>query len=133
MDEKRQHRAKNAANHAPRSRPGVADAYLRADKLAAPGQPPKLGEILVAQGKITQEQLALALERQKTSGRRLGEELIKAGFVKRAVVSQALRVQRRIVFGAMTTLAATSIIPHVNAAAMQSQIAVSASLCAFFR
>ena len=73
---------------------------------------PKLGEILVAQGKITQEQLAVALELQKTSGRRLGEELVKAGFVKRAVVSRALRIQRRIVFGALTTLAASSIIPR---------------------
>src|SRR6202008_4500286 len=84
------------------------------------------GEILVAQGKITNDQLAVALERQKTSGRRLGEELIKAGFVKRAVISQALRMHRRIVFGAMTTLAATSIIPNVDAAALRSQIAVSA-------
>ena len=93
---------------------------------AAPQSAPKLGEILVAQGKITQKQLAIALERQKTSGRRLGEELVKAGFVKRAVVSRALRLQRRIVFGALTTLAASSIIPDVNAAAANTQIAVTA-------
>lgn len=88
-------------------------------------RPPKLGEILVAQGKITQEQLAVALERQKTSGRRLGEELVRAGFVKRGVVSRALRIQRRIVFGALTTLAATTISPDIHAAA-RSQIAVTA-------
>src|SRR5271170_5396188 len=87
---------------------------------AAPGrsaskEAPRLGEILVAQGKITAQQLAIALDRQKTSGRRLGEELIKAGFVQRGVVSRALRMQRRIVFGAFTTLAATSIAPHVDA------------------
>jgi hypothetical protein len=87
---------------------------------------PKLGEILVAQGKITREQLAIALERQKTSGRRLGEELVKAGFVKRAVVSRAVRIQRRIVFGAITSLAASSVIPDVSAAAANTQIAVTA-------
>jgi hypothetical protein len=93
---------------------------------SASKEAPRLGEILVAQGKITPQQLAIALDRQRTSGRRLGEELIKAGFVQRAVVSRALRMQRRIVFGAFTTLAATSIAPHVDAAALRSQIAVTA-------
>jgi hypothetical protein len=87
---------------------------------------PKLGEILVAQGKITHEQLAIALDRQKTSGRRLGEELIKAGFVQRAVVSRALRIQRRVVFGALTTLAATTVAPHADAGSQHNQIAVTA-------
>ena len=120
MDKKRQHQAEIA--------PAAA---RRAHEMAAPMHgdehpAPKLGEILVAQGKITQEQLALALELQKTSGRRLGEELVKAGFVKRAVVSRALRIQRRIVFGALTTLAASSIIPTVDAATTRNQIAVTA-------
>lgn len=101
-------------------------APARAATGSAPEHAPKLGEILVAQGKITPEQLAIALERQKTSGRRLGEELVKAGFVQRSVVSRALRVQRRIVFGALTTLAATGIVPHVQAATVRSQIAVTA-------
>jgi len=126
MDEKRQPSPQNAVPSAHHGRPGSGDAQLNGGQPAAGDRPPKLGEILVAQGKITHEQLAVALERQKTSGRRLGEELIKAGFVKRAVVSQALRIQRRVVYGAMTTLAATSIIPDLNAAALQSQIAVSA-------
>jgi hypothetical protein len=126
MDEKRQRWAQNGAPSAHHGRPGAAVAHLNAGQSAAGDRPPKLGEILVAQGKITADQLAVALERQKTSGRRLGEELIKAGFVKRAVISQALRMQRRIVFGAMTTLAATSIIPNVDGAALRSQIAVSA-------
>src|ERR1700740_488656 len=68
-------------------------------------RPPKLGELLLAQGAITNEQLAAALERQKTSGRRLGEELIHAGIVKRSVVNRALRVQRRIGVAALCTLA----------------------------
>src|SRR5438552_8296019 len=116
MDKKRQPDAEIAPAADTRAR----DATGRADHGESPvsaDRPPKLGEILVAQGKITQEQLAIALERQKTSGRRLGEELVKAGFVKRAVVSRALRIQRRIVFGAMTMLAAATMSPHLHAAA----------------
>jgi hypothetical protein len=123
MDNKRQHH------------PEIAPAAARARDAAPPTQhgegpasadrPPKLGEILLAQGTITQEQLAIALDRQKTSGRRLGEELVKAGFVKRSVVSRALRIQRRIVFGALTTLAAATMSPQIHAAA-RSQIAVTA-------
>jgi len=100
--------------------------HLRAQSAPTAERAPKLGELLVAQGKITPEQLAVALERQKTSGRRLGKELIKAGFVQRAVISRALRIQRRIVFGALTTLAATTISPSGDAAAVRGQIAVTA-------
>lgn len=114
MDKKRQLRAEITAT---RSHPTSAGSAERN---------PKLGEILVAQGKLTSEQLAVALERQKTSGRRLGEELIKAGYVQRAVVSRALRIQRRMVFGALSTLAATTISPHGDAATLRSQVAVSA-------
>lgn len=113
MDEKRQHRA------------AIVPAAVRAGGAVAPAgqaanpgpvnRPPKLGEILVAQGTITREQLAIALERQKTSGRRLGEELVKAGFAKRSMVSRALRFQRNVVFGALATLAATSISPRLDA------------------
>jgi hypothetical protein len=119
MNNKRQLRTQPAPNATGRADPAPPGP-------SAAKEAPRLGEILVAQGKITPQQLAIALDRQRTSGRRLGEELIKAGFVQRAVVSRALRIQRRIVFGAFTTLAATSIAPHVDAAALRSQIAVTA-------
>jgi hypothetical protein len=117
MDQKRQLRAENVP----------AGAAARGPRGGgSPERPPKLGELLLAQGKITREQLAIALERQKSSGRRLGEELVKAGFVERAVVSRALRIQRRVVFGALTTLAATTISPHSHAATLRSQFTVTA-------
>jgi hypothetical protein len=90
-------------------------------------RPPRLGELLLAQRAITKGQLAAALERQKTSGRRLGEELIHAGVVKRSVVSRALRVQRRFMIGAMVTLG-VSTIQHDVEAAVRSQIAVTATV-----
>src|SRR5271170_3333675 len=106
MDKSRQPRTEFAPSAA--ASPRAATTPARVGDGAA-DRAPKLGEILVAQGKITPQQLAIALERQRTSGRRLGEELIKAGYVQRAVVSRALRIQRRIVFGALTTLAASTI------------------------
>ena len=90
-------------------------------------RPPRLGELLVAQGAITSQQLAEALERQKTSGRRLGEELIHAGVVKRSVVSRALRMQRRIGVAAICTIAVSSIQHDVEAAA-RSQVQVTATV-----
>jgi hypothetical protein len=125
MDKKRLHHAEIAPAAAARARDTAAQTQ-HGEGQASGDRPPKLGEILVAQGKITQEELAIVLERQKTSGRRLGEELVKAGFVKRSVVSRALRIQRRIVFGALTMLAATTISPDLNAAPVRSQISVTA-------
>jgi hypothetical protein len=122
MDKKRQQCAAIALDRAEPAPALVHDS----EKSPSPERAPKLGEILVAQGKITPEQLALALERQKTSGRRLGEELVRAGYVKRGVVSRALRIQRQIVYGAMTTLVASSIVPTVDAAVVRGQIAVTA-------
>jgi hypothetical protein len=132
MDNKRQLRARNAPERI-RTRPTAVDALLLANTLKRAGRPdvgdrpPKLGEILVSQGQITQEQLDAALASQRQSGRRLGEELIKAGYVKRSVVSRALRIQRRITFAAMcSTLAVSTIAPAVEAAQAKSQIAVTA-------
>ena len=44
--------------------------------------PEKLGELLVRNSAISNQQLAKALEDQKASGGRLGESLIKLGFIK---------------------------------------------------
>ena len=44
--------------------------------------PEKLGELLVRNSVISNQQLAKALEDQKASGGRLGESLIKLGFIK---------------------------------------------------
>ncbi|HZI83929.1 MAG TPA: hypothetical protein VFF44_08435 [Casimicrobiaceae bacterium] len=127
MDDKRQRRPQNAAIRNAHTPPTAVEALHHAVSAQAGDRPPKLGEILVAQGQITKEQLAAALDSQRESGRRLGEELIKAGYVKRAVVSRALRIQRRITVAAMcSTLAVSTIAPAVQAAQQRGQIAVSA-------
>lgn len=59
---------------------------------AEPPQEP-LGAQLVKRGLITDEQLAIALEEQRTSGGQLGAILVARGFVTPALVAQALATQ----------------------------------------
>jgi MSHA biogenesis protein MshE len=56
----------------------------------------RLGEILVNQKLISQEQLALALEEQKRTGRKLGRIVVEQGFVSEEQISQALARQLNI-------------------------------------
>src|SRR3990172_12784975 len=58
----------------------------------------RLGELLVRQDVITDDQLALALERQRKSGRKLGRVLVESGYVTEDGLSQALARQLNIPF-----------------------------------
>ena len=62
------------------------------------GRPEKirLGEILVQQKLLTEEQLKSALDEQKKSGRRLGRVVIDKGFVTEEQISEALARQLNI-------------------------------------
>ena len=62
------------------------------------GRPEKirLGDVLVGQKLVSQEQLGLALEQQKKSGRRLGRVLIDMGFVAEEQIAQALSRQLNV-------------------------------------
>ena len=56
----------------------------------------RIGNLLVQEKLISQEQLALALEQQKRSGRKLGRVLIENGFVTEEVISETLAKQLKI-------------------------------------
>src|SRR5580765_2813697 len=56
----------------------------------------KLGEILLREGLITQEQLKKALLEQKNTGMRLGYTLVKLGFVEETEISKMLARQYRM-------------------------------------
>jgi type IV pilus assembly protein PilB len=56
----------------------------------------KLGEILVREGLITQDQLKKALLEQKTSGMRLGYTLVKLGLIEETEVTKMLARQYRM-------------------------------------
>jgi MSHA biogenesis protein MshE len=62
------------------------------------GRPEKirLGDTLIAQKIISQEQLKLALEQQKKSGRRLGRILIEQGFANDEQICEAISRQLNI-------------------------------------
>ena len=64
------------------------------------GRPEKirLGDVLVAQKAISQDQLRIALEQQKKSGRKLGRVLVELGFVNDEHICEAISKQLNIPF-----------------------------------
>src|SRR5205814_9033800 len=56
----------------------------------------KLGEILLREGMITQDQLKKALLEQKNTGMRLGYTLVKLGYVEETEISKMLARQYRM-------------------------------------
>jgi MSHA biogenesis protein MshE len=60
---------------------------------AARGTRIRLGDVLVAQKLISQDQLRLALEEQKRSGRRLGRVLVESGFCADEQIAEAVSRQ----------------------------------------
>ena len=53
----------------------------------------RVGEILVKQSLLTEEQVELALAQQKKTGRRLGRVFVESGFVTEEAISRALERQ----------------------------------------
>jgi type IV pilus assembly protein PilB len=53
----------------------------------------RLGDMLVAAGLVSRDQVDWALRRQKESGKRLGEELVELGFLTEVQLTQALSNQ----------------------------------------
>ncbi|MFC5301512.1 GspE/PulE family protein [Azospira restricta] len=58
----------------------------------------RLGDLLIQQGLLTDEQLKMALEEQKRSGRKLGRIFVDSGYVTEEGISRALAGQLRIPF-----------------------------------
>ena len=65
---------------------------------------PRLGELLVSSGVISQEQLGQALARQKETKKRLGEELIDDGIITEQQLIDTLRLQLGIEFVDLSTV-----------------------------
>jgi len=66
--------------------------------MSAPAQATgdRLGDLLIKEGLITKDQLAKALQEQKTSGMRLGYSLVKLGFVQETEITKMLARQYRM-------------------------------------
>jgi UTP--glucose-1-phosphate uridylyltransferase len=74
----------------PSAAPGARAGIPRAEDLK--GLP--VGKVLVAMGRLTRDDVAQALERQKQSGGKLGDVLVQLGLVTRDDVDAALAAQR---------------------------------------
>ena len=90
---------------------------------AAPARP-RLGEILLAGGEISQGQLTAALARGEKTGRRLGEELAAAGLLSADRLRRALRLQRRLMIAALFSAA----LGQTQAADVRALVPVSAAI-----
>jgi UTP--glucose-1-phosphate uridylyltransferase len=87
--------------------PGAAPALRRPEEWK--GQP--VGRVLVAMGRLTRDDVAQALERQKKSGGKIGDVLVQMGFVTREDVDVALAAQRGQAFSAPTSNSAAAALP----------------------
>jgi len=56
----------------------------------------RLGDLLIDAGRITEEDLKLALDEQKKNGRKLGETLIDLGFTTDLEIAKALHEQLKL-------------------------------------
>lgn len=63
-----------------------------------PPQKIRLGDLLIQQGLLTDEQLKISLDEQKRTGRKLGRVFVESGYVTEAGISQALARQLQIPF-----------------------------------
>ena len=63
-----------------------------------PPQKVRLGDLLIQQGLLTDDQLKQSLEEQKRTGRKLGRIFVDSGYVTEEGISQALARQLRIPF-----------------------------------
>ncbi len=63
-----------------------------------PPQKIRLGDLLIQQGLLTDEQLKLSLDEQKRTGRKLGRIFVESGYVTEEGISEALARQLRIPF-----------------------------------
>ena len=63
-----------------------------------PPQKVRLGDLLIQQGLLSEEQLKIALDEQKRTGRKLGRVFVESGYVTEEGISQALARQLKILF-----------------------------------
>ena len=63
-----------------------------------------IGQILVENGFLKEEQLQQALEKQKTeNGKKLGDVLLEMGYVSETQLAQALSIRLKVPFVDLTT------------------------------
>ena len=107
------------AGHVSAAERDVAIEFQKLQQVAqGAASPLRLGEILVAGGRVSRAALEESLARQRSTGRRLGEELVAASHATVADVEAAISVQKRLVSIAFVlALAAVAVAPEAAIAA----------------
>ncbi len=96
--------------------------------------PLQLGNLLVATGAITPEQLQDGLQQQQQSKRRLGDTLVGAGYVSEPEIARGLHLQRTLLRLALEALLASTLAPATAAAASAySAITFSATVLPYHK
>jgi hypothetical protein len=113
------------------------DAVIEIQKAQTAGidlpTPLRLGELLVAAGHISRQQLTAALGRQKETGQKLGEVLVESGAVDAAVIGWGVRLQwmlLRAVLIAALSLAAAHVPVAEAGIALSRQVSLNAIVLA---
>ncbi|WP_224981916.1 Ig-like domain-containing protein [Geomonas agri] len=88
---------------------------------APSGTPLRLGELLVATGHITREQLERALAKQGQTGRKLGDVLVAEGYVRRSEVNHAVRLQKMCVNAVVAAIMAMGMSSAASASSVSLQ------------
>ena len=89
------------------------------------------GNLLVSAGKITSEQLQDAVRRQRESKKRIGEELVDAGYTTKQQIDRGLTMQRVLMGVALSALLMLSLAPgeaRATTFSKSAQMRVSATV-----
>ncbi len=93
----------------------------------------RLGELLVATGQVTRDQLEDVLNRQKRSKKKIGDLLIEAGYVQPHQIDRGLRLQQKLVTAALVaTLSLSQVIvageAHAGSPVVSAKIGITATV-----
>jgi hypothetical protein len=75
----------------------------------------RIGDILVAGGHISREQLYESIEHQKNSNQKLGEILVEKGYVQQHHVEHGIRLQQMLVAAALSAVVSISSVDKAEA------------------
>jgi hypothetical protein len=86
----------------------------------------RLGELLVATGQISRNQLDGVLKKQSASNKKIGEMLVESGYATPQQVSHWLSLQKKLVTAALVALLSFVSVAHDNDACAASQDTIRA-------
>lgn len=111
--------------------------FQKGQQSDAPGSEKlRLGELLVATGQISREQLADVLKRQKLSKKKIGELLVEAGYAEPDQIHHGLMLQQKLVTAALVAALSMSniigVVPkaHAGGPGFSTTIQISARVLA---